>query len=249
MWMLSMRKIRTTAVIGCPRSYQNSLIWNSPKSPIHIANLKGNFIHFFLEQLFTVGSFAKYRMLERECVFKLRREYDGDDIDVVMDEILELLSRVYHWVQETGLDLRRETILAVEYEVKMPIVDDYWLVGHIDLLTDKYIIDFKTSQPLKRSSQWQQLGVYRELAMFEGYQDLTVEGDWELYNVFFGGTKAVEYGPSLVDVEKVMPKYYERLDNLIQYDRQFREDREFRMPCEVSILCAFCDFRCFCSGY
>jgi len=235
--------LRVTSVIGCPRSYQNTLL-GIRKSPSHFANLKGNFIHFCLERLFIWKSVPEFKELRKK--FKIK----GDSYlsKLLLDELIRLLESVNKWIDETEIDLREEMILGVEKEYRMPIVDDYWLIGHIDLLTKTHIIDFKSSWPAKRISNWQQLGAYRELALYEGYSDYLLGNDWELTNVFLGGTAPVEYGPTLDEVELLMPVYYGRLYQLIEYDRKFREDKSFRMPCEVTRMCAYCDWRGSCRG-
>lgn len=87
-----------------------------------------------------------------------------------------------------------------------------------------------------------QLGVYRELAKYEGLHDSMLRGDWVLMNVFLGDDKPIEYVSDVDEVEKLLPEYYDELFKLIEYDKKIRANPKYQAPCSRSILCIYCKY-------
>jgi len=232
------RKIRVTQVLGCPRAYQYSLE-NRERLPPHFYNMKGTLIHSIIEKYFKHQPLPDYDLLIKDMQVEI-----GSYLENQLFATLTLLMENFKkWLKKTKIDLSDDMILGVEKELRMPIKDDYYLVGHIDLITKTHIIDFKSSLIGKRTEYWKQLGAYRELAKYNGLQDLTLSGDWQLVNVFLRDTEPLEYGPSIYQIEKLMPSYFDRLFRFIEYDKRLRENKKFMAPAEIGWHCQFCDWR------
>jgi len=237
------KSIRVTQVLGCPRAYQYSLE-NRERLPPHFYNMKGTLIHSIIEKHFKHQTLPDYDLLIKDMQVEI-----GSYLENQLFATLTLLMENFKkWLKKTKIDLSDDMILGVEKELRMPIKDDYYLVGHIDLITKTHIVDFKSSLISKRLEHGQQLGVYRHLARYEGLHDYTEFGDWRLVNVYLGDVEPLEYEWDVDEVENSLIEYFERLFKLIGYDEKARENKKFMMPTEIGWNCAFCDYRAICRG-
>jgi hypothetical protein len=241
--------IRVTEILGCPRYYQYKH-FAYPRLPPHFYIIKGKLIHYCIEKLFKGQSLPDYEKLLREFEVEAGSYLEN----AILGTLSHLLENLERWINTTKIDLSPENILGVELELRMPIKEnfnlaiDYFRVCHIDLITKTHIIDFKSGNPSKEIRYWQQLGAYREHAIYEGLQDQTLYGDWKLLNVFLGGSQPIEYGPTLDQVTKVMPEFYRRMFKLIEVDEKIRSVDNYMAPCEVGWNCIFCEQRHECRG-
>ena len=223
--------------MNCFRNYQYRL-QKEVRLPPHFDIIKGNLIHYAVEKALKHKSLPDYGSLLRKMDVK-PDSYLENQIFATLTNLLENLNK---WIKTTNVSLKKKDIIGVEREFRMPIKDDYWLIGHVDLITKTHLIDFKSGKPSKYANYWIQLGIYRELAKFEGWHDMTTTGDWELMNVFLGNEVPIEYSPSLDQVMKVLPEYYKRLFELIEVDGKIRKNPKYKASCTVGWLCKYCGF-------
>ena len=229
--------------MNCPRNYQLRLQKKSSLPP-HFHIIKGNLIHYAIEKALKHKSLPDYDFLLK----KMQVPKDSYLENQVLGVLTNLLDNLQKWIETTEVSLKQSDIIGVEREFRMPIWDDYWLIGHIDLITKTHIIDFKSGKASNNPRYWMQLGMYRELAKFEGWHDIADGNDWTLMNVFLGNEIPIEYGPTNKQVEKVLNEYYDRLFKLIEVDKMIRANPDYHAPVEVGWLCKYCDFKLECRG-
>ena len=236
--MVEVIPIRTTQVLGCPRSYQY-LIRGQPQLPPHFDTAKGNLIHYVVEKALKGEKLPDFDGVMKENVI----EEDSYLQNQLLGNLTHLFENLQKWVRTTKIKLDKKSILGVEEELCMPIKDGYELVGHIDLLTKTHLIDFKSGSVSYNQRYKMQLGIYRELARYNGLQDYTKSGDWILLDVFLGNDKPVSYGPTISEVEQLLPHYYDLLFQFIEYDKKIRANPKFQAPCVGNKwLCVYCPF-------
>ena len=244
-----MRKLRVTEILGCPRAYQYTLE-KVEKLPPNFYAMRGTMVHLVLEEYFReivkgedftyeVGELQKFLALFDEWGV-VKDSYIGKRL---MRDYFKLCENIQKWFNESKLDVSMGNVLAVEAEVMMPVRGEYYLVGHFDVLTKTHIIDFKSGKTFRNYDYVKQLGAYRDLSRYMGVHDESLNGDFDLVNVFFGGDGFGELRWSQRDVDRVMPDFYSSFFGLVEEDQKWREDKDYMMPCRLSTKCAFCDFR------
>jgi len=229
--------LRVTEIMGCPRSHQYK-VRKFPQHPPHFDAVRGTLTHYAIEKALNCKSLPDFDTVLEENAVK-EDSYFSNQLFASLTALYENIS---DWMGKTKVDLHENMILGIEKEVKMPISKGYELVGHIDLLTKTHLIDFKSGGLSYNKNYKMQLGVYRELAKYEGFHDFAERGDWTLMNVFLGDDKAVEFIPEIEEVELLLPEYYDNLFKFIEYDKKIRKNPKYQAPCMGGWLCRYCAF-------
>jgi len=206
------------------------------KATPHYLTIRGYAVHKMIQYLFQ-GMNSNEAKLKAELDSK--QEYSVKDERVwnhLKDDLVKYEQIFNEWRLQTQLDLKDALIESeVQFEVKGQLIK-----AQLDLFTDDFIIDFKTSQGRVLESHLMQLAIYRKL--LEDQDGLKRR----CFLIYLTDKGFIEKELGEDDLNRTYRKY---LDRLIQVKDLIQNFDVGEPPeCSFSFECLTCEYRGICLG-
>jgi len=252
--------IRVTSVGSCQRPLYYRQKGELPL-PNHFYSTKGTIAHTLIEHELE-GDVGDISYIAEDKMDELSvPDYGREEL---RNYAAKLHKNFHIWKATTDLIKPYEKIV-IEERLTREVVPGFLLSGKPDLITDRYIIDFKSGARSSRKNYRQQLGAYRWLTGDEAEGDSVKRS---LVNVFLGvdvnkngnGHGKYRRGKSgaltAQDMEVIHKEDQVSRDMIYFWDDfnhtvdDIKTIQAGKMPkCRRSFLCAFCEYNHVCRGY
>lgn len=172
------------------------------KPPLSSNLISGLIFHGTIENLLTSEEFDINKALEKSKYLFEERNPE----DVVTDKIIDTVKCMINAYEDTLYEVMDENIEGVEYYLE-DYFDNQKVVGYIDILTDKRIIDLKTTSAIKNDlpdfSHLFQVSLYS--LMYSNIHKTNINN--ELHYISKNGSKVCEVTPLDKNYVKKVVKY------------------------------------------
>jgi len=241
--MYNLERFRVKELDSCPRRLELKYK-GEEELPPHFINVSGRIVHAttkdILEGKEPALDFHEFPEAEKELKVEIEKPMSNLKSWLAHPSIVEIKTnrktKEKTITEKEVLDLDGATI---EEELELDLGDGYVLVGHPDMITKDYIIDFKSGPKRNTKENRRQLVAYGELSIRLGLH--AQDKPPRLFNVFLGHSQPEVLELTEKEKEAARIELWELIEKhkgIIALIKQ-----GVKMPCKISFECVYCEFR------